>query len=258
MPSTTSRGFRYPLIDRSETADVPRDIKNLADDVNGQFISVASAGALPAFGSVGRRALITTTNQVYLDIGTAWVKERNGSSATAWENLIQSQFSWPASNGSTARWADGLGGAGSAPAGAWTASNPVPSIFTYDNTDAPPGMVAEYRIAIAFLANGQPNFTALQIGICKFPGVHAVASGFMTSSGASSLTVPAIPSYSMSTGPLTYGNSGSRSSYETAASTILDISVVNKDQFAFVLTPGSSPAAGSFFVAQCKLQRRWT
>jgi hypothetical protein len=79
MPDTTTRGFRYPKLDRSETPDVPRDIKNLADDIDGMFISGTS---LPAFGKVGREYYRTTDGTLWLDIGTAWVqknKPTNGS-----------------------------------------------------------------------------------------------------------------------------------------------------------------------------------
>jgi len=69
MPTTT-RGFRYPA--STDTPDVPRDIGNLASDVDGQYIS-GTLAARPAFGSVGRKYRATDTGDVYLDIGTAWV-----------------------------------------------------------------------------------------------------------------------------------------------------------------------------------------
>lgn len=75
MPGTTVRGFRHPLLDRSETADVPRDIKNLADDIDAQYLAVATVGSLPAFGKPGRRIFVTGDNSIYLDTGTAWVKD---------------------------------------------------------------------------------------------------------------------------------------------------------------------------------------
>lgn len=76
---TTSRGFHYPdATTRVDTPDVPRDIKQLAQDVDDQFVTAATVAALPAFGKVGRRAYVTADGSTWLDIGTAWVLESPG------------------------------------------------------------------------------------------------------------------------------------------------------------------------------------
>lgn len=72
MAGTTSRGFRYPT-----SADLPNvhlDVKNLADDVNDQYLAVATVGALPAAGKPGRHAIVTAAPaRLMVDDGTAWV-----------------------------------------------------------------------------------------------------------------------------------------------------------------------------------------
>lgn len=69
--------------------DIPKDVKSLADAIDTKltpYITVANSGALPAAGKAGRRARDTSTGDVYLDIGAAWVLEApaagNGISVT--------------------------------------------------------------------------------------------------------------------------------------------------------------------------------
>lgn len=69
MPTTT-RGFRYPA--STDSPDVPRDIQNLATDVDTQFIT-GTVASRPAAGKVGRRHYDPATGILSLDIGTAWV-----------------------------------------------------------------------------------------------------------------------------------------------------------------------------------------
>lgn len=69
MPTTT-RGFRYPAL--SDTPDVPRDIGNLAADVDADH-SQGTFATRPAAAKIGRRYYATDTGITYLDTGTAWV-----------------------------------------------------------------------------------------------------------------------------------------------------------------------------------------
>lgn len=69
MP-TTPRGFRYPIED--DAPDVPRDLKNLAEDIDAMFISGPVADR-PAPGKVGRRHADPATGLTSLDIGSAWI-----------------------------------------------------------------------------------------------------------------------------------------------------------------------------------------
>lgn len=69
--ATTTRGFRYPVA--SDSPDVPRDIGNLAADIDGMFLTGAGTGGRPAAGKVGREWYDSTAGITYLDIGSAWV-----------------------------------------------------------------------------------------------------------------------------------------------------------------------------------------
>lgn len=67
---TTARGFRYP--ENNMDPDINRDLGNLANDIDGQYVE-STAALRPASGKVGRRHRATDTGQESLDIGTAWV-----------------------------------------------------------------------------------------------------------------------------------------------------------------------------------------
>lgn len=75
MPTTTSRGFPIPLADGSDPPNVHTDIRSLGIYADGMFITVANSGALPAAGQLGRRALATADNTIWLDIATGWIQE---------------------------------------------------------------------------------------------------------------------------------------------------------------------------------------
>lgn len=75
MPAT-ARGFRYPAA--TDTPDVPRDLGNLAADVDAMWAQGTFA-ARPAFGKVGREYYATDTTDTWLDIGTAWVLKGTGA-----------------------------------------------------------------------------------------------------------------------------------------------------------------------------------
>jgi hypothetical protein len=67
---TTPRGFRYPEL--LDSPDVPRDIGNLASDIDGMFTS-STLGLRPAAGKIGRVHYATDTDTFSRDLGTAWV-----------------------------------------------------------------------------------------------------------------------------------------------------------------------------------------
>jgi hypothetical protein len=74
--ATTARGFRFPA--STDTPDVPRDIGNLAADIDGMF-SQGTFATRPAFGKVGREYYATDTGDTWLDIGTAWILKGSSS-----------------------------------------------------------------------------------------------------------------------------------------------------------------------------------
>jgi hypothetical protein len=72
MPTTTSRGFRIPLADGSDSPNVHLDMRNLGIDADADYSQDVFSNR-PPFGHVGRRFYATDSGVLYLDIGTAWV-----------------------------------------------------------------------------------------------------------------------------------------------------------------------------------------
>lgn len=79
MPTSTPRGFRYPL--NSDAPNIQTHMGNLATDIDNQFIQ-STAAARPAAGVVGRQHRATDTGAVSLDIGSAWVDITNPDNTT--------------------------------------------------------------------------------------------------------------------------------------------------------------------------------
>lgn len=85
MATTTRLSLRYPTL--SDTADVPRDIGNLASDID--KAAIFSKGTLAnrptstvgSPGIDGRYYLATDTSQLFLDTGTSWVEVSIGAGA---------------------------------------------------------------------------------------------------------------------------------------------------------------------------------
>lgn len=83
MGTTTRLSLRYPEL--SDSADVPRDIKNLANDLDSAAIyasgtfSARPASTVGSPGIAGRYYFATDTSRLYLDTGTAWVEVASGT-----------------------------------------------------------------------------------------------------------------------------------------------------------------------------------
>lgn len=83
MPTTTRLSLRYPST--SDTADVPRDIGNLASDIDKAAIFAKGTFAARPTSTVGspgidgRYYFATDTSRLYLDTGTSWVEVASGS-----------------------------------------------------------------------------------------------------------------------------------------------------------------------------------
>lgn len=83
MANTTRLSLRYPTT--ADTADVPRDIGNLASDIdNAAIFSKGTFAARPTStvgspGIDGRYYLATDTGRLYLDTGTAWQEVASGN-----------------------------------------------------------------------------------------------------------------------------------------------------------------------------------
>jgi hypothetical protein len=242
MPSTTTRGFRYPLIDRSETPDVPRDFKNLADDIDAQYIAVANSGSLPSFGKVGRRARAVDSGIVWLDIGTAWVKEIFPAGATPWEDVSTWGIAWPASFGSGTFWASG---ARSSPAANWST---VPDIFMYKTADTPTGFTAEFRICVAYYVNTTPNSQ-------WSANVQPIVASAVNTSANIPLNGPVSGSPTVGTGTQAANASGDKGIIQTTP--VAASSFVDNTMYGAAMNMASAPAANSFMLVNIKLQRRW-
>lgn len=83
MGTTTRLSLRYPEL--SDSADVPRDIKNLANDLDSAAIygsgtfAARPASTVGSPGIAGRYYFATDTSRLYLDTGTAWVEVASGA-----------------------------------------------------------------------------------------------------------------------------------------------------------------------------------
>lgn len=83
MPTTSRLSLRYPST--SDTADVPRDIGNLASDIdNAAIFSKGTFASRPTStvgspGIDGRYYFATDTSRLYLDTGTSWVEVASGT-----------------------------------------------------------------------------------------------------------------------------------------------------------------------------------
>lgn len=83
MPTTTRLSLRYPST--SDTADVPRDIGNLASDIDKAAIFAKGTFAARPTSTVGspgidgRYYFATDTSRLYLDTGTSWVEVASGN-----------------------------------------------------------------------------------------------------------------------------------------------------------------------------------
>lgn len=83
MGDTTRLSLRYPEL--SDSADVPRDIENLANDIdNAAIFSKGTFASRPSStvgspGIDGRYYFATDTSRLYLDTGTSWVEVDAGS-----------------------------------------------------------------------------------------------------------------------------------------------------------------------------------
>ena len=71
--AVTSRGLHYPAY--NDVPNVHSDIQQLALDVDAEYATVATDADLPAPGIVGTRIRSATSGTLWLDIGTAWVRE---------------------------------------------------------------------------------------------------------------------------------------------------------------------------------------
>lgn len=83
MGTTSRLSLRYPEL--SDSADVPRDIENLADDIDNAAIyasgtfSARPASTVGSPGIAGRYYFATDTSRLYLDTGTSWVEVASGA-----------------------------------------------------------------------------------------------------------------------------------------------------------------------------------
>lgn len=80
MPNTARLALPYPA--STDTADVPRDVRAVADklDPSATIFLQGTAAARPAAGTPGRFYLATDTDAISYDTGTAWLPIAPGSS----------------------------------------------------------------------------------------------------------------------------------------------------------------------------------
>ncbi|MEU0467219.1 hypothetical protein ABZ215_24730 [Amycolatopsis sp. NPDC006131] len=72
MPSTPTFGFRYPAL--TDPPNVPADMQELAEDVEGQFLkTLRVVSSLPASGATNQLLVSAVDWRVYRWTGTAWV-----------------------------------------------------------------------------------------------------------------------------------------------------------------------------------------
>lgn len=83
MGTTSRLALRYPEL--SDSADVPRDIENLANDIDSAAIYASGTFAsrptstVGSPGIAGRYYFATDTSRLYLDTGTSWVEVASGA-----------------------------------------------------------------------------------------------------------------------------------------------------------------------------------
>lgn len=182
------------------------------------------------------------------------------SGRRAWQTMLNGGIVIPAANANSVRWFDGVRGAGIASGGTATA---MPPMFNYQPTRAGanftddqeiPGLNAEWRLLISWLANTNPGVTStITVGLVD-------ASAASTPTTAANLVLPPLASpfpSTVGTGTLTF-NVTSGTNGRVATTPVMETVGLFTPGHNYMLAVQVGPmAANSYLGLDVKLQRRF-